>query len=229
MKIFSSVKAFLSINLEQLMDKAVSPEQEINQFVMEAEKAVKEYSTQLNLVRSEESRYRDQLDKLDSHLKNLEAELELLIENGNKDLARHNLTKQDSLREQQVELNRLVAEKEASVNRMKEEYKDLRSRLTEARTKQAQYMARLRKVDADSRLLDAQEKLALDPISGEFGNCTRMEEKLAKKEASNEMRKEFGNETEELAYRKGIQTLKTQQKEKSMDDRLEELFAKKAQ
>lgn len=222
MGLFTTIRDFLEVNIRDLSEKALTPEQQLKLYIERAEHAVKDYAVQLNLQRAEENRLRDVKHRIDKEIVSCHTTAMLAVENDDLAIARKALEREEELNGQLGKLDDDVNIQTQTVTEMSDQLKALRSKLAEAKRERDKLIMRSRQVTAEQKIISAKTVLN-NPHHHTASAANRMREEIAVKEAEISMHQDDDTPN----FDQDIARYQKKAAAKDIDDRLTQMIQEK--
>ena len=180
MAIFERLSDLVRANINDLIDKAENPEKMVKQIIIDMEDQLRKATQGLGTAMGSLNQVKKQLETAQAQSAEWQNKARKCLEQGNEELAKQaleNKVKQDQLVAQYQEMCQSM---DAQVNDIRSQVDLLKSKLEEARSKQAMLVARSQMADAKSKM--AKSLGGMDTKSA-FAKMDKMEHKISQKEA----------------------------------------------
>lgn len=180
MAIFERLSDLVRANINDLIDKAENPEKMVKQIIIDMEDQLRKATQGLGTAMGSLNQVKKQLETAQAQSAEWQNKARKCLEQGNEELAKQaleNKVKQDQLVAQYQEMCQSM---DAQVNDIRSQVDLLKSKLEEARSKQAMLVARSQMADAKSKM--AKSLGGMDTKSA-FAKMDKMEQKISQKEA----------------------------------------------
>lgn len=188
------VKAQANHQAEKFENK--NPEKMIKQMVVDMQKSVAQATSALATAMSQERKMEHEYKKHTSAAKNWEHKAMQALQAGNEDIARQALSKKNEAEQQANQYKEMYERSAADTVKLKEQVKDLKTKLTDAKNKESMLIAR-------SQAAKARTKMAKDMGSGIDSNSVldkfdKYEEKILQAEAEADAYESLSSADKEL-------------------------------
>ncbi|MBC3803211.1 PspA/IM30 family protein [Acetobacterium fimetarium] len=217
MAIFERLGDLLKANVNDMLDKAEDPEKMVKQIIIDMEAQVNEATQGLGAAMGSEKQALKQLESAKASSEDWNKKAKLALQSGNEELAKKALAQKASVDQSIVQFQAAYDTMSMQTAQLKDQVRQLKAKLEEARMKQNMLIAR-------SKMADAQKGISTSLNSTDstsaFSKLDKMEQKVNAKEAEaqafSEMAGESNSVTDEFA------ALET---ENAVDDELAKLKA----
>lgn len=180
MAIFKRLADVLKANINDLIDKAEDPEKMVKQIIIDMEEQFQSAIQGLGSVMASERQVEKQLEESLGQSKTWEQRAKDALKDGDEELARQaidNKLEADARVEQYEKMHKEI---NSQLDTLRDQVEILKSKLVEARNRQAMLLARDKVADARKEVFSAVGDL---DSSGAFAKMDKMEKKIAEKEA----------------------------------------------
>jgi phage shock protein A len=217
MAIFERLGDLLKANVNDMLDKAEDPEKMVKQIIIDMEAQVNEATQGLGAAMGSEKQALKQLESAKASSEDWNNKAKLALQSGNEELAKKALAQKASVDQSIVQFQASYDTMSMQTAQLKDQVRQLKAKLEEARMKQNMLIAR-------SKMADAQKGISTSLNSTDstsaFSKLDKMEQKVNAKEAEaqafSEMAGESNSVTDEFA---------ALEKENAVDDELAKLKA----
>ena len=211
------VKAQANHQAEKFENK--NPEKMIKQMVIDMQKSVAQATSALATAMSQERKMEHEFKKHTSAAKNWEHKAMQALQAGNEDIARQALSKKNDAEQQANQYKTMYERSAADTTKLKDQVKDLKTKLEDAKNKESMLIAR-------SQAAKARTKMAKDMGNGIDSNSVldkfdKYEEKILQAEAEADAYESLGSADKDLE-----DDIKQLNGDFSVDDDLAKLRAK---
>lgn len=221
MGIFSRVSTIVKANMNHLLNKAEDPEKMLDQVVEEMNQQLRETKQQVSSAIADEKRLEKQYKSEEKEAQEWERKAELAVEKNDDELAREALKRKGEHSELAAEYQSQWKKQKQSVEKLKENLKDLERKIAEAERKKNLLIAKQKRAKAQKQIHETMSGMT---DKSAFEGFDRMEEKVADMEAQADAATEMA-ETEDVKLEDQFAEL---EKEGSVDDELAALKSKMA-
>jgi phage shock protein A len=180
MAIFSRIGTLIKSNVNDAISKAEDPEKMLTQMLLDMQQQMVEAKKQVAVAIADEKRLQKQFEQEKALSVEWEKKAMLAIKAGNDDLAKQALLRKTEHEKLALGYEQQWTAQKASVDQLKGALQTLNSKIEEAKRKKNLLVARAKRAEAQKTIAET-----LDGISSTsaFDTMSRMEEKIAKKEA----------------------------------------------
>ena len=141
---FARMADILKSNINEALDRAEDPEKMIKQMVREMEEAVNKATASVGTAVANQKRLERQYHDKQSQAEDLQRKAEEAVHAGEDDLARRALERKSTMVEAVRGLQAAVDESWQTAEQLRDQLRELKSKLEEARTRQGSLVARHR-------------------------------------------------------------------------------------
>jgi phage shock protein A len=191
---FSRMADILKSNISELLDRAEDPEKMIRQMVREMEEAVNKATASVGTAVANQKRLERQLNEKDALAREWQQKAERAVESGEDDLARRMLERKAVFQQAVDDLAPALQESKQTAEQLREQLRELKTKLEEARTRQGTLVARHKAAEARKRLAQSISGLGNDA----FSSFERFEQRIESTEAEAEAHTEISGEMESI-------------------------------
>lgn len=188
--IFSRMSDIVKSNINELLDRAEDPEKMIRQMVREMEEAVNKATASVGSAVANQKRLKRQYNEKNIQITEWQQHAEKAIAGDNDDLARRALERKGFLQKAADDLQPALAESVKSADQLRDQLRELKLKLEEARTRQGTLVARHQAANARKRLAQSISGLGNDA----FSSFEHFEQKIGSVEAEAEAHSELAGE-----------------------------------
>ena len=142
MSIFARVSDIFKANVNEILDRMEDPEKMVKQMIIEMEEALVKATSALAKAMANERNLRKQQENALSQAKQWEEKAAMALKAGNADLAKQALSKKIIADGQAKQYDAMVAQASSVTSQLRSQLDTLKTRLDEARMKQATLVAR---------------------------------------------------------------------------------------
>ena len=200
MAIFERLGDLLKANVNDMLDKAEDPEKMVKQIIIDMEAQVNEATQGLGAAMGSEKQALKQLESAKASSEDWNKKAKLALQSGNEELAKKALAQKASVDQSIVQFQAAYDTMSMQTAQLKDQVRQLKAKLEEARMKQNMLIAR-------SKMADAQKGISTSLNSTDstsaFSKLDKMEQKVNAKEAEaqafSEMAGESNSVTDEFA------------------------------
>lgn len=190
---FSRMADILRSNLNEALDRAEDPEKLIRQMIREMEEAVNKATASVGTAVANQKRLERQYHEQAKQATEWERKAERAVSAGEDDLARRALERRAVFERAAADLGPAMEESKRTADQLREQLRELKGKLEEARTRQGTLMARHRAAEARKRLAQSIHGLGDDAFSSFERFEQRVEESEAEAEAHAEIADDLGD------------------------------------
>lgn len=191
---FSRMADILRSNIGELLDRAEDPEKMIRQMVREMEEAVNKATASVGTAVANQKRLERQYNEKQNQTAEWQQKAERAVEAGQDDLARRALERKAVLQQAADDLAPALEESKQTADQLREQLRELKTKLEEARTRQGTLVARHRAAEARKRLAQSISGLGNDA----FSSFERFEQKISSTEAEADAHTEIAGEMTDI-------------------------------
>lgn len=217
MAIFERLGDLLKANVNDMLDKAEDPEKMVKQIIIDMEAQVNEATQGLGAAMGSEKQALKQLESAKASSADWNNKAKLALQSGNEELAKKALAQKASVDQNIVQFQAAYDTMSMQTAQLKDQVRQLKAKLEEARMKQNMLIAR-------SKMADAQKGISTSLNSTDstsaFSKLEKMEQKVNAKEAEAQAFSEMAGESNSVADE--FAALET---ENAVDDELAKLKA----
>jgi phage shock protein A len=217
MAIFERLGDLLKANVNDMLDKAEDPEKMVKQIIIDMEAQVNEATQGLGAAMGSEKQALKQLESAKASSADWNNKAKLALQSGNEELAKKALAQKASVDQSIVQFQAAYDTMSMQTAQLKDQVRQLKAKLEEARMKQNMLIAR-------SKMADAQKGISTSLNSTDstsaFSKLEKMEQKVNAKEAEAQAFSEMAGESNSVADE--FAALET---ENAVDDELAKLKA----
>ncbi|MBQ9110854.1 MAG: PspA/IM30 family protein [Oscillospiraceae bacterium] len=183
MGIFSRISDIFKSNVNDLIDRAEDPEKMVKQIIIDMQKELNKSTQALGKAVASERMAEKQYNDAARKSADWEAKAKAALASGNTDLAKRALQQKVKADQDTANYKEMYETISEQTDAIRAQVETLKSKLEEAKSRQAMLIARSQMADTQKNL--AQSIGGID-TSSSFDKFTRMEEKVARKEAEAE-------------------------------------------
>ena len=194
---FERMADILRSNINEVLDRAEDPEKLIRQMIREMEEAVKKATASVGTAVANQKRLERQHDERIAQVEDWQRKAERAVEAGEDELARRALERKTVLQSAVDELAPAVEESRRTAQQLREQLRELKGKLEEARTRQGTLMARHRAAEACKQLAQSLQGLGDDA----FSSFERFEQRVEESEAQAEAHTEVASDLDDVERR----------------------------
>ena len=191
---FSRMTDILKSNINELLDRAEEPEKMIRQMVREMEEAVNKATASVGTAVANQKRLERQCNEKQAQVEEWQRKAERAVESGEDDLARRALERKAVFLKAVEELKPALGESQQTADQLRDQLRELKTKLEEARTRQGTLVARHRAAEARKKLAQSISGLGSDA----FSSFERFEQKIETAESEAEAHAEVAGEMESI-------------------------------
>ena len=191
--LFARMADILRSNINEALDRAEDPEKLIRQMIREMEEAVNKATASVGTAVANQKRLERQYDERRQQTTEWQRKAERAVEAGEDELARRALERKTVLERAAQDLAPAVEESRNTAQQLREQLRELKGKLEEARTRQGTLMARHRAAEARKKLAQSLHGLGDDAFSSFERFEQRVEESEAEAEAHAEVASDLGD------------------------------------
>lgn len=188
--LFSRMTDIVKSNINELLDRAEDPEKLIRQMIREMEEAVNKATASVGTAVANQKRLERQFHEKQSQSKDWQRKAERAVEAGEDDLARRALERRAVFEKAAQDLAPAMEESRQTATQLREQLRELKGKLEEARTREGTLMARHRAAEARKKLAQSISGLGADA----FSSFERFEQRVETTEAEAEAHAEVAGE-----------------------------------
>ncbi|PKM50532.1 MAG: phage shock protein A [Firmicutes bacterium HGW-Firmicutes-6] len=217
MAIFERLSDLLKANVNDMLDKAEDPEKMVKQIIIDMEAQVNSATQALGAAMGSEKQALKQLESAKAASADWTNKAKTALTAGNEELAKKALAQKTSVDGDLVQLQAAYDSMSMQVGQLKDQVRQLKAKLEEARMKQNMLIAR-------SKMADAQKSVSTSLNSTDstsaFTKLDKMEQKVNAKEAEAQAFTEMASESNSVA-----DEFEALEKTAAVDDELAKLKA----
>ncbi|WKY48713.1 PspA/IM30 family protein [Eubacteriaceae bacterium ES3] len=217
MAIFERLGDLLKANINDMLDKAEDPEKMVKQIIIDMEAQVNSATQALGAAMGSEKQALKQLESAKASSQDWNNKAKLALQSGNEELAKKALAQKASVDSNIVTFQASYDSMSMQTAQLKDQVRELKSKLEEARMKQNMLIARSKMADAQKGV---SQSLSSTDSSSAFSKLDKMEEKVNAKEAEAEAFSEMAGENNSLENE-----FEALEKDAAVDDELAKLKA----
>ena len=188
---FARMTDILRSNLNEALDRAEDPEKLIRQMIREMEEAVNKATASVGTAVANQKRLERQHDERAQQVDDWQRKAERAVEASEDELARRALERKTVLQRAVDDLAPAVEESRRTAQQLREQLRELKGKLEEARTRQGTLMARHRAAEERKKLAQSIHGLGEDAFSSFERFEQRVEETEAEAEAHDEVKSDL--------------------------------------
>jgi phage shock protein A len=177
-------------NISDLLDRAEDPEKMIRQMVREMEEAVSKATASVGTAVANQKRLERHWNEKRSQAADWQRKAERAVEAGEDDLARRSLERKAMMQKASDDLGPAAEESKRTAAQLREQLRELKSKLEEERTREGTLMARHQAAEARMKLAKSISGLGADA----FSSFERFEQKVESGEADADAHAEVAGE-----------------------------------
>ncbi|MBR4510051.1 MAG: PspA/IM30 family protein [Ruminococcus sp.] len=198
MGVFARLSDLLKANINDLIDKAEDPEKMVKQIILDMNKELNKAIQNLGKAKASEKIAEKKYLDAEATSKNWESKAKMALQKGDQDLAKKALAKKVKADEELASYKQMYESISAQTNTIGEQVEILKTKLEEAKSRQAMLIARSQMAQTKRQLAAAQSNF---DSSSAFAKLDRMEEKVMQQEAEADAYTEItgGNDQDELS------------------------------
>lgn len=195
MGVFSRLSDILKSNINDLLDKAEDPEKMVKQIIIDMQKELTTATQNLGKAKASERLAQKKMDDAVKVSAGWEAKAKAALSQGNQDMAKQALAKKVKADEEVAAYTEMYESISTQTDAIENQVEVLKSKLDEAKSRQAMLIARSQMADTKKALAKSQG--GFDGASA-LEKFDRMEEKIQRKEAEADAFAEIGGTDDEL-------------------------------
>ncbi len=180
MSIFARVSDIFKANVNDMLDKMEDPEKMVKQMIIEMEEALVKATSALAKAMANERNLRKQQENALSQAKQWEEKAAMALKAGNADLAKQALSKKIIADGQAKQYDAMVVQASSVTSQLRSQLDTLKTRLDEARMKQATLVARAQTAKTQKEFSTV---MGSNVGQGAFAKFEKMEKKIEGMEA----------------------------------------------
>ena len=198
MGVFARLSDLLKANINDLIDKAEDPEKMVKQIILDMNKELNKAIQNLGKAKASEKIAEKKYLDAEATSKNWESKAKMALQKGDQDLAKKALAKKVKADEELASYKQMYESISGQTNTISEQVEILKTKLEEAKSRQAMLIARSQMAQTKRQLAAAQSNF---DSSSAFAKLDRMEEKVMQQEAEADAYTEItgGNDQDELS------------------------------
>ena len=189
MGVFSRLSDILKSNINDLLDKAEDPEKMVKQIIIDMQKELTTATQNLGKAKASERLAQKKMDDAVKVSAGWEAKAKAALSQGNQDMAKQALAKKVKADEEVAAYTEMYESISTQTDAIENQVEVLKSKLDEAKSRQAMLIARSQMADTKKALAKSQG--GFDGASA-LEKFDRMEEKIQRKEAEADAFAEIG-------------------------------------
>lgn len=189
MGVFSRLSDILKSNINDLLDKAEDPEKMVKQIIIDMQKELTVATQNLGKAKASERLAQKKMDDAVKVSAGWEAKAKAALSQGNQDMAKQALAKKVKADEEVAAYTEMYESISTQTDAIENQVEVLKSKLDEAKSRQAMLIARSQMADTKKALAKSQG--GFDGASA-LEKFDRMEEKIQRKEAEADAFAEIG-------------------------------------
>ncbi|MBR6579986.1 MAG: PspA/IM30 family protein [Ruminococcus sp.] len=217
MGVFSRISDILKSNINDLLDKAEDPEKMVKQIIIDMQKELTIATQNLGKAKASERLAQKKMDDAVKVAAGWEAKAKAALSQGNQDMAKQALAKKVRADEEVATYTEMYESISTQTDAIENQVEVLKSKLDEAKSRQAMLIARSQMADTKKALAKSQG--GFDGASA-LEKFDRMEEKIQRKEAEADAFAEIGGTDDEL-----VESFDQIEKDAKVDAELARLMA----
>ena len=218
--IFSRMTDIVKSNINELLDRAEEPEKMIRQMVREMEEAVNKATASVGTAVANQKRLERQFNEKSAQAAEWQRKAEKAVGKGDDGLARRALERKGVFQKAADDLQPALEESVKTADQLREQLRELKTKLEEARTRQGTLVARHRAAEARKRLAQSISGIGNDA----FSSFERFEQKIESSEAEADAHSQISGDMEDIE--KEVRNLEQQE---DVEDELSALKARVSQ
>jgi phage shock protein A len=191
MSIFARVSDIFKANVNEILDRMEDPEKMVKQMIIEMEEALVKATSALAKAMANERNLRKQQENALSQAKQWEEKAAMALKAGNADLAKQALSKKIIADGQAKQYDAMVAQASSVTSQLRSQLDTLKTRLDEARMKQATLVARAQTAKTQKEFSTV---MGSNVGQGAFAKFEKMEKKIEGMEAEAQAFSELSGE-----------------------------------
>ena len=217
MGVFSRLSDILKSNINDLLDKAEDPEKMVKQIIIDMQKELTIATQNLGKAKASERLAQKKMDDAVKVAAGWESKAKAALSQGNQDLAKQALAKKVRADEEVATYTEMYESISTQTDAIEDQVEVLKSKLDEAKSRQAMLIARSQMADTKKALAKSQG--GFDGASA-LEKFDRMEEKIQRKEAEADAFAEIGGGDADL-----VESFDQIEKDAKVDAELARLMA----
>jgi len=217
MGVFSRLSDILKSNINDLLDKAEDPEKMVKQIIIDMQKELTTATQNLGKAKASERLAQKKMDDAVKVSQSWESKAKAALSQGNQEMAKQALAKKVKADEDVAAYTEMYQSICTQTEAIEDQVEVLKSKLDEAKSRQAMLIARSQM--ADTRKALAKSQGGFDGASA-LEKFDRMEEKIQRKEAEADAFAEIGGNDDEL-----VESFDQIEKDAKVDAELARLMA----
>ena len=187
---FARMADILKSNINEVLDRAEDPEKMIRQMIREMEEAVNKATASVGSAVANQKRLERYHNEKVSQVEDWQRKAERAVEAGEDDLARRALERKTVFQKAAADLGPAKEESKRTAGQLREQLRELKGKLEEARTREGTLMARHRAAQARKKLAQSISGLGTDA----FSSFERFEQSVETSEAEADAHSEVAGE-----------------------------------
>ncbi len=191
MGFFERIWRVIRANINSLVSGAEDPEKILEQTVMDMQNDLVQMRQGVAQAIATQKRTEREYERTQSTADEWYRRAQLALQKGQENLAKEALTRRKSYQETALAMKTQVDQQSEVVERLKQNMRQLESKITEAKAKKNMYIARARSAKASEKL---QDMLGNIKTGGALSAFERMEEKVMQLEAQSQAIAELGTD-----------------------------------
>ncbi len=180
MAIFERVGDLLKANINDMLDKAENPEKMVKQIIIDMEAQVNKATQGLGAAMGSEKQALKQLQSAKASSEDWNKKAKMALQSGNEELAKKALAQKASVDQNIDQFQTSYDMMSTQTALLKDQVRQLKSKLEEARMKQTMLVARSQMADAQKTISSS---LSSTDSKSAFSKLDKMEQKVNAKEA----------------------------------------------
>lgn len=195
---FARMADIVKSNINELLDRAEDPEKMIRQMIREMEEAVSKATASVGTAVANHKRLERQHNEKMAQMEDWQRKAERAVEAGEDDLARRALERKTVFEKAANDLAPAMEESGETASQLREQLRELKGKLEEARTRQGTLMARHHAAEARKKLAQSISGLGADAFSSFEQFEQRVENTEAEAQAHSEVAGEMADVEREV-------------------------------
>ena len=191
---FARMTDIVKSNINELLDRAEDPEKMIRQMIREMEEAVSKATASVGTAVANQKRLERHWNEKLSLAADWQRKAERAVEAGEDDLARRSLERKAVMQKASDDLAPAMEETKRTAAQLREQLRELRGKLEEARNREGTLVARHQAAEARKKLAQSISGLGADA----FSSFERFEQKVESGEAEADAHAEVAGELAEV-------------------------------
>ncbi|HIK28100.1 MAG: PspA/IM30 family protein [Oscillatoriaceae bacterium SKW80] len=197
MGLFNRIMQVIRANINSLVGKAEDPEKILEQAVNDMQEDLIQLRQAVAAAIATQKRTERQYSQTQSQAEEWYRRAQLALQKGDENLAREALTRRKTYQEMAADMKAQLEQQSTVVNQLKQNMRQLESKIAEAKAKKDFYIARARSAKASEKLNEMIGKLNTSSAINAF---ERMEEKVLQLEARSAALAELNTQTLENKF-----------------------------